>query len=200
MPQTTQITQILTDSSEDQFGKLYPSSIQQLDELHWSPLSVVCKAADFLANKPQVRILDIGSGAGKFCLAGAFRKPLAFFEGVEQRKYLADHAIAANKQLGLENVRFIHKNFTQLNFEEYDHFYFYNSFYENIDGVDKIDDTIDYSIELYNYYNRLLSRKLSELAPGTRIVTYKSLDYEIPAGYCLVDAQLDNELKFWIKK
>jgi len=32
--------------------------------------------------------LDIGSGVGKFCLAGAYYKPSASFFGVEQRKDL----------------------------------------------------------------------------------------------------------------
>jgi hypothetical protein len=187
-------------STEEHFRQLFALPLQQLDALHWSPLSVIRKAARFLANKPRVKILDIGSGSGKFCLAGAFYQPMAFFDGVEQRKYLANYATAVQERLGISNVRFIHKNFTQLDFTAYDNFYFYNSFFENIEGVDKIDDTIAYTAELYTYYNRFLSKKLHELAAGTRVVTYKSLDYEIPSGYVLVDAQMDHQLKFWIKR
>ena len=39
-----------------------------------------------------------------------------------------------------------HGNFTQLDFKNFDHFYFYNAFYENLAGTDKIDDSIDYSV------------------------------------------------------
>lgn len=187
-------------SNEARFCQLYPLSVQQLNESHWSPLLIINKAVRFLANKPGARILDIGSGSGKFCLAGAYYKPSAFFTGIEQRHYLTEHAITVRQKLGKLNVNFISGNFTQLNFREYDNFYFYNSFFENVDGSDKIDDSISYSIELYSYYNRILCSKLNAMPAGTRIVTYKSLGFEIPPCFSLADSQSDNRLKFWIKK
>lgn len=187
-------------SEESHFCQLYPLPIQQLDKKHWSPLTVVNRATKFLVHKPNAKILDIGSGAGKFCLAGAYYKPSAFFFGVEQRKYLVDCALSVKEKLGRLNANFFHKNFTQLDFKAFDNFYFYNSFFENIAGSDLIDDTIDYSLELYNYYTRILRLRLDELPSGTRIVTYKSLDCEIPSSYNLVDIQMDKQLKFWTKK
>jgi hypothetical protein len=35
---------------------------------------------------------------------------------------------------------------------------------------------------------------------GTRIVTYKTLDQEIPDSYRSVTTEMENQLKFWIKK
>jgi hypothetical protein len=186
-------------SEESHFCQLYPLPIQQLDKTHWSPLIVTYKACQFLADKPGVRILDIGSGVGKFCLAGAYYKPDAFFYGVEQRGYLVEMANNAMEKLGRMKVQFEHRNFTQMNFNDYDHFYFYNSFFENLDGSSRIDDTIDHSLELFNFYNRFLCRKLSDKPVGTRIVTYQSAGFEIPPGYTLVDMQMNNELKFWVK-
>lgn len=187
-------------SEESQFSQFYPLSIQQLDQIHWSPLKVTYKAVQFLANKQNVKILDIGSGVGKFCLAGAYYKPSAFFYGVEQRLYLVELAQLVRKRLGSLNTNFIHKSFTQVDFKNYDNFYFYNSFFENLNGTDKIDDTLNYSGGLYNYYNQFLSKKLNELPSGTRIVTYKSLDFEIPPSFYLVDDQINLELKFWMKE
>jgi SAM-dependent methyltransferase len=198
IPSTTYIGNYFAE--ETQFSQLYSQFIQQLDKENWSPLIVTNKAADFLANKPHVKILDIGSGAGKFCLAGAYYKPSAFFYGVEQREYLVDAAKSVKEKLGILNVEFIHKNFTQINFKEYDNFYFYNSFFENLDGVEKIDDTIDYSTELYDYYNLYLRRNLDEMPVGTRLVTFKSLEQEIPKGWVLAAAEIDNQLRFWIKE
>lgn len=187
-------------SEESHFCQLYPLSIQQLDKDHWSPLIVINRAATFLVHKPGAKILDIGSGSGKFCLAGAYYNPSASFYGVEQRQYLVDAALSVKARSGNLNAHFFHKNFTQLDLKEFDNFYFYNSFAENISGTDKIDDTIDYSMELYNYYTRILSKNLDELPSGTRIVTYKSLNHEIPLSFTLVDAQMDNQLMFWRKK
>jgi hypothetical protein len=186
-------------SAESHFCQLYPLPVQQLDKNHWSPLLVVNRAAKFLVHKPDAKILDIGSGSGKFCLAGAYYNPSAFFYGVEQRQYLIDCAIAAKVKLGRLNVDFFHKNFTQLDFKKFDNFYFYNSFFENLDVSDKIDDKIAYSNELYNYYSCYLHTQLEEMPVGTRVVTYCSWGDEIPPGYQLVESQFENLLKFWMK-
>ena len=81
----------------------------------------------------------------------------------------------------------------------HDHFYFYNSFYENLSGTEKIDDSIDYSSELFNYYNRYLFRELEKKPAGTRLVTYHSLEDEIPPGYEVVGTAINEYLKMWIK-
>lgn len=186
-------------SSDDQLNEIYPVSIQSKAERHWTPLNVARKASSFLAAENNVRILDIGSGVGKFCLTAAFYKPKAFFYGVEQRKALINYAETARKELCLSNVSFLHGNFTALDFSNYDHFYFFNAFYENLAGTDKIDDSIDYSGELYNYYNRYLYKLLEQKPAGTRLATYHSLEDEVPKGYHIVGSEIDNLLKFWIK-
>ena len=106
---------------------------------------------------------------------------------------------ASTTILGLQNAYFIHANFTQLNLKQYDHFYFYNSFFENLEGTDKIDNKIAYSNELYNYYSHYLYKQLDDMPVGTRVATYCSLDSEIPPGYNLIETHFDNLLKFWKK-
>jgi len=186
-------------SADAQFDQLYPAYTQLLARRHWTPLAVAKKAAHFLAAESNARILDIGSGAGKFCLAAAHYKPDAFYYGIEQRKRLVSQAEAARKMLGIENVSFRVGNFTQVNFRNYDHFYFYNPFYENISGTDKIDNSIDYSLELYNYYNRYLYTQLEQKPPGTRLASFHSLEDEMPQGYHIVGTEMNELLKFWIK-
>jgi SAM-dependent methyltransferase len=186
-------------SSDAQFNQLYPSSIQLLAQRHWTPLVVARKAANFLAAESKVKILDIGSGVGKFCLAAAHYKPKALYYGIEQRKRLVNHAEVAKEMLRIENVSFMNGNFTQIDFRNYDHFYFYNSFYENITGTDKIDNSIDYSLELFNYYNRYLYKQLEQKPSGTRLASFHSLEDEIPQCYHIVGSEMNDLLKFWIK-
>jgi len=186
-------------SSDDQFDKLYPLPVQSLTSLHWTPLNIARKAAHYLAADYNVRILDIGSGVGKFCLAAAYYKPKAFYYGVEQRKSLVRYAEIANDVLLFQNVSFFNGNFTVLDFRIYDHFYFYNSFYENLIGADRIDNSILYSAELYNYYNRYLYKQLERKPIGTKIATFHSLEDEIPPCYRSEASEFDNLLKFWIK-
>ena len=137
--------------SDNEFNRLYPRRIRKLARRHWTPLFVAQKAAVFLAAESGAKILDIGSGAGKFCLAAARYNPDGQYYGVEQRENMVNYAENARKKLGLQNVEFIHGNFTQLDFKQYTHFYFYNAFFENIAIAENIDDSIEYSGELYNY-------------------------------------------------
>lgn len=185
--------------SDADFNHLYPAPIQQLASEHWTTLAVAKSAANFLAAEPAVRILDIGSGAGKFCLAAAHYKPNAFYFGIEQRKSLVTIADTVKDKIGLTNVTFINGNFTQIDFRLYNHFYFYNSFYENLSGTDKIDDTIDYSQELYHHYNRYLYKQLELKPAGTRLATYHTLEDEFPSDYHIVGTEMNELLKFWIK-
>lgn len=186
-------------STDELFDKLYPLSIQVLARKHWTPLLIARKAASFLTSDNNARILDIGSGVGKFCLTAAYFKPDAFYYGVEQRKSLINYADTTKSTLGIENVSFIHGNFTQLDFRNYDHFYFFNSFYENLSGTNKIDDSIDYSRGLYNYYNRYLYQQLELKPAGTKLATYHSLEEEVPEGYRLIGSEKGSLLKYWIK-
>jgi hypothetical protein len=185
--------------SDFQFNRIYPASIQKLASRHWTPLAVARKAAEFLASHHGVKILDVGSGVGKFCLAAAHHREHARFFGVEQRESLYHIATHAQLSLGLDNITFMCRNFTQLNFEHYDNFYLYNPFYENLSGTEKIDESIDYSSELYHYYNRYLYRQLRQKPGGTRVATFHSLEDEMPPDYHIVGSDMDSLLKFWMK-
>lgn len=185
--------------SDANLNSVYPKEIQLLASRHWTPLHITEMAAGFLAPEKNVKILDIGSGAGKFCLGAAYLKPAASIFGVEQRNHLVAHADFARKLLGLKNVRFLNCNLTLLDFTRYDHFYFFNSFYENLIDTEKIDDKVKCTPSLYNYYNQQLYKKLEGLKPGTRLATYHSLEDHIPPDYQLAESHLGGLLKFWIK-
>ncbi len=185
--------------TNEQFDAFYPESIRNLSNRHWTPLHVAKKAAAFLAKGRNPRILDIGSGAGKFCLVGAQHRPKALFFGVEQRQSLISEAEKLRRALNIKNVSFIHENFSRLDFSQFDHFYFYNSFYENLRGTEKIDDSMEFSSDLYYYYSRYLFKKLEKMPTGTRVVTFHSLENEMPAGFQSIGLEENNLLNFWIR-
>ena len=187
----------MTDAT---FDWLYPERIQQLSKRHWTPVRVAKKAASFLAAENGKSILDIGSGVGKFSLIGAHYFSEATFFGIEQRSELHHYALAAKEFTRIENAEFMHGNFTQIDFAQFDHFYFYNAFFENIDSKDRIDHLIEYSTSLYHYYSRYLYKELNDRPRGTRLVTYHSLEDEVPPSYQIVEASRDFLLKMWVKK
>jgi hypothetical protein len=185
-------------SNDAAFDWMYPEHFQLLSLKHWTPLVNARKAAEFLA-APGARVLDIGSGIGKFCLAAAYAFPETHFYGVEQRHELVYHAEEAKNYTQLCNVNFIHANITQVNFKEFDHFYFYNPFYENIDPNNQIDDSIEISESLYAYYTQYLFTALDEKPAGARLVTFHISGKEVSPDYKLVSIANDGLMKMWIK-
>lgn len=185
--------------TDAEFDWLYPEHFQLMSQKQWTPLHIAKRAAEYL-NVKGAKILDIGSGIGKFCLTAAHHYPDSHFFGVEQRHELVHYARIAKKYLGQDNASFIHANFTQINFSEFDHFYFYNSFYENIDPQNAIDDTIETSYSLYDYYSQYLFTVLKDKPAGTRVVTYQSLGEVLPDDFKQVDQSYFNLLRLWIKE
>lgn len=185
--------------SDETFNSLYPSEIKAVAQKHWTPLEVAKKCADFLAISPDVKVLDIGSGSGKFCFTAAHYHPHTNFFGIEQRKNLVELCDTLKEKLHLDNAFFINENISNADLKPYDHFYFYNAFYENIQGTQKIDYDISYSERLYDYYNLVLYKHLNKKPSGTRIATYHSFGNEIPPGYEVVHTDYNDYLKFWIK-
>ncbi|MES2109763.1 MAG: hypothetical protein V4577_13480 [Bacteroidota bacterium] len=90
-------------SSDAAFDRMYPEHFRLLSLKHWTPLAIARKAAAFLA-EPGARVLDIGSGIGKFCLAAGYEFPETDFYGVEQRHQLVYHAEGVKVYTGLRNV------------------------------------------------------------------------------------------------
>ncbi|MFA6060696.1 MAG: class I SAM-dependent methyltransferase [Taibaiella sp.] len=188
-------------ASDQHFDNLYPKRMQQLSGKHWTPVRIAATAAAFLAEQPGSRILDIGSGIGKFCLTAGHFHADSHFYGVEQRKKLIELADKAKRRTDIENATFIHRNFTQLDLNKFDHFYFYNSFYENlVDEEFHIDESIDYSLSLYEYYTHYLFKALEGKPRGTKLATYHSFREVVPPGYRLVENQQNTLLRCWIKE
>lgn len=181
-----------------EFDWLYPEAYQALSLNHWTPLPIARRAGNFLA-LPATRVLDIGSGIGKFCLTAAHYHPGTHFYGVEQRADLIHFAQQAQEYTGILNLTFIHANITGLDFDRFDHFYFYNSFYENLDEFNRIDDAIETSAGLHELYTQFLYDAFSSRPAGTRLVTFHAQLEQIPGTFTLMDASSDGLLRLWIK-
>lgn len=184
---------------DEDFDKLYPEHIQSLSDIHWTCVEVARKAAKFLVSRPGIKVLDIGSGVGKFCVVGALTTPGKFY-GVEYRKNLVKISQKIIADNNISNVTIIQANILDVPFSGYDAFYFFNAFYENLDMRDRIDSKVHHSPTLYKQYRDHMYMELLHAPKSTRIVTYSGLDTEIPDCYKLKDADPISSLKFWIKE
>jgi hypothetical protein len=186
-------------SSDAEFDSLFPIYVKDLSAIHWTPLSVASVAAKFLAPDANSRIIDIGAGVGKFCMAGSMYTE-GTFVGIEQRKNFVTVGNKVIKKLGLQRASLIHGNFTELDLSPYTGIYFYNSFHENLVYSDALDNKVEMSTELFELYNAHLLSELNKMPIGTRLATYWLSVTEIPGCYKLQESHFNNLLKLWIKE
>ena len=184
--------------TDDEFDSLYPPAIRKISALYFTPISVAVRAAAYLSKSANSRVLDIGSGAGKFCIAGALHTQGEFI-GVEYRKSFWLAASHIVQRYNLNHVGFIHSNIDKIDFAEYDAFYFFNSFYENVHESNKINTEVDLNPSLYLEYSDYVKAQLDQRPIKTKVVTYFSYTKEIPPSYKLVATDFEGKLKMWEK-
>lgn len=183
---------------DNRFDLVYPPEIRAASTVHWTPVLIARRAAEFLVREPGTRVLDIGCGPGKFCIVGALATE-GRFTGVEQRRYLCDVAQSIIEQAKIPNAEIIHGNVAEIEFSNFDAFYLFNPFEENLETTLKIDQTVTLSGDLYEKYTEHVARQLALAPLGTRVVTYCGVCEEVPMGYECIESGLDYGLKFWEK-
>lgn len=188
--------------SDADFDQLLPPWAQVVSRLHWTPMAVATRAAEFLVRDGGSRVLDVGSGIGKFCHVAALARD-AWFVGVEQRAELVDEARALARRLGLERTSFIHGDAFVLDWGQFDGIYFFNPFLENIAVFNHpLPGNVHRSSDRYVAEIEAASVKLHELAPGTRVATYHGYGGPMPIGFELIHVEpLGTDfLEIWEKR
>lgn len=190
--------EVLKSMSDEEFDSIYPMKIRKVSGTHWTPVEVAKKAIAFLDDEGGKTVLDLGSGAGKFCLVAAANSHARII-GVEQRENLVQLSRKLALKYQLDQLTFIHEDLKNLDFGGYDSFYFFNSFEEYINQKDKLDRESRINFEQYQSYIDLIRLKFEGVAVGGRIVTYCGDSREIPESYDLVKSSNKGKLKFWRK-
>jgi SAM-dependent methyltransferase len=184
---------------EDQiFDSVYPPHVRAHSEIHWTPIPVAKLAAKFLVTSSATRVLDIGSGPGKFCAIGAINTD-GHFTGVEQRSSLFRAAERMRRLYGVSRVNFVHANISKIPFEDFDAFYLFNPFYEHLSERSRIDNKVYFEPTLYEEYSSQVRDKLAMQSIGSRVVTYWTDDEIVPDSFDCVETGWANQLKMWIK-
>lgn len=176
----------------------YPEEYRKHSQVHWTPIEVAKQALDWLDVNKDTHVLDIGSGVGKFCSIGA-RNTNGRFTGVEIRKDLVDVANSVKKKLSIPNIEFIHSDITEINFQKYNSFYYYNPFCEYLAISDQIDDSISFSQEKYREYEDYVIEQFIDLPINTKVVTYFAETFTFPDSYELKELKHEGKLALWMK-
>src|SRR5665213_3075987 len=92
--------------SDIAFGALLPPLTRAKSPYHWTPIGVARRVALRFAERGASRVLDVGCGPGKFCVAAALARPELDFYGIDRSVALIGTARELATRLRLSNVEF----------------------------------------------------------------------------------------------
>ena len=184
------------------FDRFYPDELRLVSAQYWTPLLVVMRAAEWFEELGVQSVVDIGSGAGKFCVAAALASRCRFI-GLEQRPRLVAAARDLARVFDVEDrVTFLDGALGEILVPAADAYYLYNPFGENLFGAqDHLDEDVELSFDRYAR-DIATTRELLLRAPvGTYVVIYNGFGGQVPLGYQEIraDHELPNPLSMWKK-
>jgi SAM-dependent methyltransferase len=184
------------------FDRHLSREARALSSQHWTPLAVAVRAAEWFDEFRIRTVLDIGAGAGKFCVAAALAG-YCHFTGLEQRERLVACARSLALSFGVQQrVHFLHGRLGRVRLPNVDAYYFYNPFEENLlASSSRIDDEVELGADRYARDLRAVRELLSAARAGSYVLTYNGLGGKLPAGYqtVCIDRELPHVLRLWRK-
>jgi Methyltransferase domain len=183
---------------DEDFNTIYSKKLQEKAPFHFTPVAVAKRVAQYLVDKSDTRVLDIGSGVGKFCMIGSVCTD-GYFVGVEQRPTLFSVANRLVKKYKLSHLEFINANITSIEFTQYDAFYCFNPFFENLRPDEKIDNSVELNRDFFHTYAIYVRQQLEKMPKNTKSATYYSFLEEVPDSFQIQDMEMDGKLKLWRK-
>jgi SAM-dependent methyltransferase len=167
--------------SDRAFDALLPPSARANSFCYWTPVKVAVAAAQWIEANGATRVLDVGSGVGKFCTIGAHVTDLEYV-GVERRPYLVDIAVDLASALGTTSrTTFVAGGLDAIELRDYDALYLYNPFNEGfLDRRSWLDDTVELSPDVAANDIARVEDALAALDVGTQLVTYHGYGGRVP--------------------
>jgi len=170
--------------TDAEFDQLLPEAERKVAGRYWTPVAVIRRIVQHLTERGVRRVLDVGSGPGKFCVVAAASAEGIDFVGIEHRPHLVTIAERLRCEIGTSNVAFRLADVTRATWSEFDAIYVFNSFAENVFSTnDRLDESVELTHTRYVAEVLRCSRKLASLPEGTLLVTYHGLGGPIPDAY-----------------
>jgi hypothetical protein len=174
-----------------------------VSEQYWTPLRVVKRAAEWLAELGIRTVVDIGSGAGKFCVAGALLTDARFI-GLEHRRTLVESARSLAKTFGVSRrVTFVHGALGAVATPRAEAYYLYNPFGDYWFDSSRHDDPAMAFNQPGREDDIAAVERLIRLSPvGTTVLTYNSFGGRMPVCCDLLHSEwaLPAALRLWRKQ
>ncbi len=188
--------------AEGAFDRYLPDDLQAVSSCYWTPLPVALRVARWLDDLDVGTLIDLGSGAGKFCIAAALASRCKFI-GLEQRPRLVASARVLAELFDVqERVQFVEGTVGDLALPPPEAYYLFNPFGENLFGREEwLDPDVELSDTRYEQDVAATERILSDAPAGTFVITYNGFGGTVPRAYqeVRVDRELPNVLRMWQK-
>lgn len=136
----------------------------------WSRVETINGSIKQFNIRKEAKILDIGSGIGKFCLIGAMLYPNIHFTGIEMSERRVLIANRLKQALRLDNVTFVHADFCDVykDYTKYKYVYFFNPFDMGVHEKIKKEQIND-EYEILTTFQETLNTYLSSLSKGSKV-------------------------------
>lgn len=188
--------------TDHDFDLWLPDLVRHHSRRHWTPVGVAMRASQWLAERGVSRVLDVGSGAGKFCVVGALSGTMSFV-GVEHRRSLVEAARSLATTFDVaERATFVHGDTSSVDFRSFDALYLYNPFEENLVASSQwIDASVDVNPLRFFRSVSKVEQLLSKMPIHSHVVTYHRFGGRIPDSYDLELARVAGTslLRLWRK-
>jgi len=188
-----------TDATFDRF---LPHDLELVSGTYWTPIEVAMRVATWLDDLGVETVMDIGSGAGKFCVAAAIASKCRFV-GLEQRPRLVIAARQLARKFGVEDrVQFVVGGLDEIATIPVSAYYLFNPFGENHFGAGRrLDDDVELSPGRYARDVFVVETLFRNAPLGTYVITYNGFGGKLPDTYVQsrVDRQMPNMLRMWQK-
>jgi len=184
------------------FDQFFPYDLQRVSGQHWTQLSVALRVAEWLTGASVKSVVDVGSGAGKFCVAAALASRCSFI-GIEQRPRLVEAARALARIFDVDDrVRFVEAAISHSVVPAADAYYLYNPFGENLFGsAERLGDDVELGLERYERDIAFMEEFFERAPVGIYVIKYNGFGGRMPRSYdeVIVDRAMPNMLRMWRK-
>lgn len=168
------------------WDRVYPLRYRLASSRFWTPLVVAERASEWLSYAGAARVLDIGSGVGKFCITASAHTGVVTV-GIEHRPHLVEVARSAARTKGVRAARFLTSTVQDFDPAGFDGFYAFNPFSENLfEGEGCIDFSVELSESRYVRDLATIEDWLDRAPVGVALVSYHGLGGRIPGSFDLL--------------
>jgi predicted RNA methylase len=183
------------------FDLVFPTHVRRVSATFWTPVDVAASAARWFEACGCSSVLDVGAGAGKFCIVASLTSG-RLITGVEQRGELVEVGRAAAAEYGAQ-VQYVHGTLESIDAGQFDAFYFFNPFGENLYAPsEQFDSEVELSALRRMHDLSIVEHWLDRAPADTCLMTYHGFGGRIPSSYDLVRtrAKGSDHLQLWKKR